>query len=282
MSQSQQATTRFALDLDDLERQLRSTASAQPKAPLADPLAELARIVGQDDPFKSLKAARPALAAEPAPQPEPSRPTSIDDLLADLGAAKPAGGGRVEPNFDHLIDDFEKSLAQSEEARSRGAAAQPATVDPTIDPLGEFDDLLRNELKASLRPTQDAEEPARPEPAPAEPRLRIPPPRSSRRALWPRPPVCLPPPASPRRCSRFRARSLTISTIASRLRRISTSPRRRLRMQHMRRRRQRTILSRQPKPWTTCVRSSLQQAQSAALSSRGPCCSSASSASARW
>jgi hypothetical protein len=47
---------RLALDLDDIERQLRHS-SRQPGAAKSDPLAELARIVGQDDPFRALLAA---------------------------------------------------------------------------------------------------------------------------------------------------------------------------------------------------------------------------------
>src|SRR4051812_27141006 len=49
---------RLALDLDDIERKLRQAQYAA--APKSDPLAELARIVGQDDPFQSMLAERPA------------------------------------------------------------------------------------------------------------------------------------------------------------------------------------------------------------------------------
>ena len=63
-----QSNQRLVLDLDDIERQLRE-AQSQPPRPSqppakSDPLAELARIVGQNDPFRSLiageRAARPA------------------------------------------------------------------------------------------------------------------------------------------------------------------------------------------------------------------------------
>ncbi len=48
---------RFEIDLDEIERQLRRSAELGPSSsppPPADPLAELARIVGQDDPFLSI------------------------------------------------------------------------------------------------------------------------------------------------------------------------------------------------------------------------------------
>ena len=70
---SNQTKARFAVDLDDLERQLRVTAGTQPKIQSSDPLAELARIVGQDDPFKAMFADKRALApAGSAPGRTPS------------------------------------------------------------------------------------------------------------------------------------------------------------------------------------------------------------------
>jgi hypothetical protein len=47
--------SRLALDLEEIERQLRHS-SPQPSSSRSDPLAELARIVGQDDPFRALLA----------------------------------------------------------------------------------------------------------------------------------------------------------------------------------------------------------------------------------
>lgn len=46
--------SRFAIDLDDLERQLRNSPAQDVKQPQADPFAELARLVGQDDPYKDM------------------------------------------------------------------------------------------------------------------------------------------------------------------------------------------------------------------------------------
>ena len=71
---------RAPIDFDAFERDLRLTRQPQPEpvAAKADPLAELARIVGQDDPFRALLATRQQQAATgrveipmPPPRPEP-------------------------------------------------------------------------------------------------------------------------------------------------------------------------------------------------------------------
>ncbi len=55
------AKRRLAIDLDEIERQLRQTApqhsGSQHVSSKGDPLAELARIVGQDDPFRAILSA---------------------------------------------------------------------------------------------------------------------------------------------------------------------------------------------------------------------------------
>lgn len=68
-----QTKGRFALDLDEFERELKQVPASARPARQDDPLAELARIVGQDDPFR--------------------------DMLAADRRARPAGAG-VEPRFD--------------------------------------------------------------------------------------------------------------------------------------------------------------------------------------
>src|SRR5215211_3905687 len=69
---------RFAVDLDEIERQLAHAQSVPAPSYTPgrnDPLAELARIVGQDDPFQNI------LAADRAPRPA-SRDTAVyDDLF---------------------------------------------------------------------------------------------------------------------------------------------------------------------------------------------------------
>lgn len=82
------------IDLDELERQLREAAAPRQPAPQVpgrdDPLAELARIVGQDDGARSSwrQPARPVAAAvEPPPPPAPApRYAPADDFEAELAA----------------------------------------------------------------------------------------------------------------------------------------------------------------------------------------------------
>ena len=74
---------RFEIDLDEIERQLRRSVEApspgrdgQAGAAKADPLSELARIVGQDDPFRDILGdGKPA--APPAEQARPASPFGI-------------------------------------------------------------------------------------------------------------------------------------------------------------------------------------------------------------
>ncbi|GJE27369.1 SPOR domain-containing protein [Methylobacterium organophilum] len=95
---------RAPIDFDAFERELRQTSrnehpGAPPKAPApqaakSDPLAELARIVGQDDPFRALLETRggapsrertePRFEDAPAPRAEPSPADAFDQYLASV------------------------------------------------------------------------------------------------------------------------------------------------------------------------------------------------------
>ncbi|KAA2235361.1 SPOR domain-containing protein [Salinarimonas soli] len=90
------ARNRFAIDLDEIDRNL--SAPATPAGAKNDPLSELARIVGQDDPFRSILKAQPAPAAR------------ANDGYDDLFAARDDGAQRryAEPSRD-----FEAELAAS-------------------------------------------------------------------------------------------------------------------------------------------------------------------------
>ena len=93
---------RFAVDLDEIERQLADSHSApqSPPASRNDPLAELARIVGQDDPFQSM------LANSRAPSPKTRRPTAADDLFVsrDDRPRQPAADPRGSFSPDQPTD----------------------------------------------------------------------------------------------------------------------------------------------------------------------------------
>jgi hypothetical protein len=121
------AKTRLAIDLDEIERQL-SQASQQPSAPKNDPLSELARIVGQDDPFRALLAGERGRGA-------PSRPAEGGD---DVYAYEPASYRHADPaplgargaapkhapsSFDDFLEDAEPHVYAD---RRHGSAPAPA------------------------------------------------------------------------------------------------------------------------------------------------------------
>lgn len=91
---------RLAIDLDDLERQLRR--SADEAAPKKDPLTELARIVGQDDPFRKLLGESDGSASRAARAYAVQPPLTSEDqglLHGQAGSyAGPSQGGGFDPN----------------------------------------------------------------------------------------------------------------------------------------------------------------------------------------
>jgi len=84
---SESVKPRFAVDLNEIERHLAPTGSPQAQPAAAprnsDPLAELARIVGQDDPFQAI------LANDGAARPR-RQASTIDDLFATRDNVTPA------------------------------------------------------------------------------------------------------------------------------------------------------------------------------------------------
>jgi hypothetical protein len=102
---SESAKSRFAVDLGEFERQIAQAQSAPAQSTSGgrnDPLAELARIVGQDDPFQTL------LANDASARPRNQASASLDDIFAAREPAAPAprsaqpqGGRGVEmPAYD--------------------------------------------------------------------------------------------------------------------------------------------------------------------------------------
>lgn len=128
---SEPARNRFALDLDDLERQLRGAAQPQKPGTASDPLIELTRLVGQDDPLKELFAGRSA---------DPARP-------AAMAAPQPASWARAEPSFQPTL------VAQP----SAQSAPPPADVRGALD---EFEALLRRTEPVRTAPQPAAQAPA--------------------------------------------------------------------------------------------------------------------------
>jgi hypothetical protein len=130
---------RFAVDLTEIERQLGQAQGAPSQAAPAtrnDPLAELARIVGQDDPFQSV------LAHEAPMRPRNQAAASLDDLFATREAAPPqsrvmqAHGNRdtLDPAYD--LDEYPQTQAHGGHS---GYAYQAAAPSQGPDAYGRAD-----------------------------------------------------------------------------------------------------------------------------------------------
>lgn len=117
---SEPARNRFALDLEDLERQLRGAGQMPRPGQQVDPLAELTRIVGQDDPLKEIFAER---AQAPAPAPVAAWPGTRQEPSFAQMAPKPAPA----PEVRGALDEFEALLRRTEGGRAP-QAAQPVAV----------------------------------------------------------------------------------------------------------------------------------------------------------
>jgi len=106
---------RQAVDLDEFERRLRAVAPTS--KPTEDPLAELARLVGQDDPFKQV-------FAETA-RSEPLRPERV---RAEPPRPEPPRSLRREPPPLNTIPDTRPSSPGFAELRATSGAAERADV----------------------------------------------------------------------------------------------------------------------------------------------------------
>jgi hypothetical protein len=127
---------RFAVDLDEIERQLAQAHAAPAHAApsRSDPLAELARIVGQDDPFQSLLGDKS--------RPHGSEPAGLDDLFvvrdeAGKMGARPQQGyglrGPVEAEAPAVSRSSYAEPSQSHRNYHDSAATQPHSYDPAYD-----------------------------------------------------------------------------------------------------------------------------------------------------
>ncbi|MDP8920106.1 MAG: SPOR domain-containing protein [Pseudomonadota bacterium] len=101
---SESVKPRFAIDLTEIERQLAQAGNPQAQPASAarnDPLAELARIVGQDDPFQSI------LANDGSSRPR-QQSSSIDDIFAVRDTMTPTSREALAraPQGGHLAQDY--------------------------------------------------------------------------------------------------------------------------------------------------------------------------------
>jgi cell division protein FtsN len=116
---SESPKPRFAIDLNEIERQLAQAGAPQnhpASATRNDPLAELARIVGQDDPFQSI------LASDGSSRPR-QQGASADDLFAVRDTMTPT---REIPLRAPHAGQAPQSLHQDSYPQTHGRAAEPA------------------------------------------------------------------------------------------------------------------------------------------------------------
>jgi hypothetical protein len=139
---SQSLKPRFAIDLDEIERQLQSAGSgAQQPAPAPveapraapapsvsrnDPLAELARIVGQEDPFGNL------LAGDRAPAAQRKGPPTFDELFAPRG--EPIRPVHTSDRWSEPSTHQEAARPYADERPYDGPAYDEQAAQPAYDP----------------------------------------------------------------------------------------------------------------------------------------------------
>ena len=124
---SEARNQRFEIDIDEIERQLRRSVE-MPAEPRPDPLAELARIVGQNDPFQGILSSAPARSAHVAPP-------------ANVNYGHPHG----QPDPSHFEIDPAVSPHDHDDA-------EQAAFDPVSEAYGSRDDVLANDDYAPLPP----------------------------------------------------------------------------------------------------------------------------------
>jgi cell division protein FtsN len=117
---SESPKPRFAIDLNEIERQLAQAGAPQnhqASATRNDPLAELARIVGQDDPFQSI------LANDGSSRPR-QQGASADDIFAVRDTMTPAAR-EIPVRGSHM---GQASPSYDQGGYPQGHASQPAYV----------------------------------------------------------------------------------------------------------------------------------------------------------
>ena len=138
---SEARNQRFEIDIDEIEKQLRRSVQTAALAK-ADPLAELARIVGQDDPFRDIFAKD---GAAPAPAPAASNV----HVLGRTAAPKPAAH-RIEPVMDEADRVFHDAPAPEPQPL---ITREDAPFDPVSAAYGSHDAALANDTDMQpLRP----------------------------------------------------------------------------------------------------------------------------------
>jgi hypothetical protein len=148
---------RPVIDLDELERQLREASGprAEPRAvvssvPSEDPLAELARIVGQDDPFRDLWGDKVSRASTPRVEPTVG---SVHAQDAPAPIPVPESEFSPSPAIDEVPARFEDQLAAAE-ALPPLVDHEPVYQEPPRQELSR-QDLSRQDLSRQEQPRQE-------------------------------------------------------------------------------------------------------------------------------
>jgi hypothetical protein len=163
----QSQKSRFAVDLDDLERQLRDMQVNETRQPSADPLAELARLVGQDDPLKNVFGVGQPGQAQPSPHyevpPEDLR-GSVDEFDAIFDRHAPVPPPASAQDTGMLDDELARQVlaAIAPEARAEAghstAAPQAGAANGAGDPFADFGDFVsRDHARADMHANADIE-----------------------------------------------------------------------------------------------------------------------------
>jgi len=133
---SESVKPRFAVDFNEIERHLAQAGSPQAQPAAAprnnDPLAELARIVGQDDPFQAI------LANDGAARPS-RQPSTADDLFAARDTVSPSPRQVRSAEFD--MPDFNGGgYAARSEAPQAGGQAHAYQQPEPAQPQGAYNE----------------------------------------------------------------------------------------------------------------------------------------------
>ncbi len=117
--------SRAQVDLDALARDLRQDGMRAPQTgSKADPLAELARIVGQDDPFRALLAARDEMRAVSSSQNQAGWSERIEPSFApETAKANPADA------FDQYLASVERDTHREDAPYGADLGAAPADAE---------------------------------------------------------------------------------------------------------------------------------------------------------
>jgi hypothetical protein len=157
MKQSKNSAAAF--DLDDLERELQQAIAPRKPAAGDDPLAELARIVGQDQGVRGVNQPRGSFAdfiaqpPQPAAGPAPVVPPPITPLYPDNlrpnGDFAPLRAANETAPAPKVVDPLEALLAQDLGLRSGlDELPEPKPIEKSADPLASLDALISGETKA--------------------------------------------------------------------------------------------------------------------------------------